>query len=83
MQSVLDSLFQQIVAQGFSITLLSVGNWYFYREIEKNKKALEESKRQIVRYLEEDRTELVQLVDELKEIVKQNTAILSRIERKI
>ena len=83
MQSVFDSLLQQIVAQGFSITLLSIGNWYFYREIEKNKKALEESKRQIVHYLEEDRTELIQLVDELKEIVKQNTAILSRIERKM
>jgi hypothetical protein len=83
MQSILDSLMQQVIAQGFSITLLTIAVWYFYKENEKMKKAHAEDKAQLITYLEEDRVELVSIVDKLTEVLKQNTAVLTRIEHKI
>ena len=74
---------EQLRTQSFSITLLAIAIWYFYRELEKQKTQNKLQQERIVQYLQEDRMKLVQLVDDLTDVVEQNTTVLKAIEKKL
>ena len=83
MDTFFDFLFEQLRHQGFSMTLLFTAIYFIYKDLERQKVQNKASQEQIVQYLKDDRAKLIQLVQELSDVVEQNTAILKAIEKKL
>ena len=81
--TLIEWLMKSVLQQGFSITLLFAAVVYFYREQQKQTSKIELAQMQMVKYLTEDRGNLIRLIEEMGDILKQNTAVLQRIERKL
>lgn len=83
MDTFFDFLFEQLRNQGFSMTLLFTAIYFIYKDLERQKVQNKAAQEQIVQYLKDDRAKLIQLVQELSDVVDQNTAILKAIEKKL
>lgn len=70
-------------SQGFAVSLLIAAVWYFYNRQERQERQNKEAQADIVKYLREDRAQLVRLVEDLGDIVEQNTIVLKAIEKKL
>jgi hypothetical protein len=76
-------ILEQAKSQGFAVSLLIAAVWYFYKRQERQERLTRQSQEQIVKYLQEDRVQLVQLVEELGSVIEQNTLVLKAIEKKL
>lgn len=72
-----------VLEQGFSITLLFVAIVYFYREQKVQREEIKSAQVNLVKYLTDDRSNLIKLIEEMGDILQQNTQILRQIERKL
>jgi hypothetical protein len=76
-------LIEQISKQGLSISLIATIAWYFYRRSERQDNTIQSSNERIIAYLKEDRAKLVQLVEQMSDVIEQNTTVLKAIEKKL
>ena len=83
METFLTWIIEQIMQQGLSMSLLALAVWYFNKRQGILEGKLEMSQSEIVKYLKEDRKQLITLMDENKDVMLQTKDVMKRIEYRL
>lgn len=63
MEKIIQFVADQLIERGFNVVILAGLVWYFYTEMQKIKKKLDETQLELTKYLKEDRKELINIIE--------------------
>lgn len=76
------NVFAELAKQGPLIAALVTAIWYFYNRQNKMEASAKEQADKIEKLLKDDRAEMIQIIENNTEMMKQNTEVLIRLSEK-